>query len=128
VLTERGRKAAHRNYAVAAGQVNMTVIVFVEAGGAWTEVEARCGDSVMRAAKLNGVAGIVGECGGSMTCLTCHCYVEPDRVGELPPPSDDESALLDCLLERRENSRLSCQILVTDQMAGMRFDLPAWQG
>lgn len=103
-------------------------LTFIEASGERTSGEARPGDSVMRAAKALGVPGIIGECNGSMTCLTCHCYVASSGAGPLPGPADDELAMLDCLLERRPTSRLSCQILVTPALDGAVFELPAWQG
>lgn len=106
----------------------MTGIVFREADGREAFVEARDGETVMRAARSAGVEGILGECGGSMSCLTCHCYVASGDVARIPPPTDDEAELLACLMERRETSRLSCQIVVAPGMAGTVFTLPGWQG
>lgn len=103
-------------------------LTFIDDRGGQVKVDARVGDSVMRAAKLGDVAGIVGECGGSMTCMTCHCFVDPAHWDCIPCASDEERQMLECVLERRENSRLSCQIVVTERMEGMRFELPAWQG
>jgi 2Fe-2S ferredoxin len=106
----------------------MPKLIFIDDLGERVEVDARVGDSVMRAAKLGDVAGIVGECGGSMTCLTCHCFVDSAHRDRIPEASTEERQMLECLLEQRENSRLSCQIVVTERLEGMRFDLPAWQG
>jgi len=91
------------------------------------EVEAREGDSVMRAAIENGVPGILGECGGNLACATCHVYL-PDawteRAGEI---YEMERELLDCALDVRPNSRLSCQIAVTPDLDGIVIGLPEKQ-
>jgi 2Fe-2S ferredoxin len=106
----------------------MVELVFVENSGKSHVVEAKPGQSVMRAATGANLPGILAECGGCATCMTCHCFVEPDRLSELPPPGAIEAELLEILFEARPNSRLTCQILVTASMHGMRFDIPAWQG
>jgi 2Fe-2S ferredoxin len=106
----------------------MIELVFVENSGTTHVVDARPGQSVMRAATSANVPGILAECGGCATCMTCHCFVEPDRLPELPPPGAIEAELLEILFEARPNSRLTCQIVVTASMHGMRFDIPAWQG
>jgi 2Fe-2S ferredoxin len=82
----------------------------------------------MTAAVRNGIPGIVGECGGNASCATCHVWVRPEfkeRVGE---PGDMEDDLLDLGVgERRETSRLGCQIEVTDELDGLVVDVPASQ-
>ncbi|MDO7833463.1 2Fe-2S iron-sulfur cluster-binding protein [Sphingobium sp. HBC34] len=106
----------------------MPRLVFVEHDGTVLEVDAREGESVMRAAQAAGVAGILGECGGCMSCLTCHCYVAPADMDKMPPPQAMERELLSAIVDVRENSRLSCQIVATADLEGARFDLPEWQG
>ncbi|HET9629547.1 MAG TPA: 2Fe-2S iron-sulfur cluster-binding protein [Novosphingobium sp.] len=106
----------------------MTTLVFVEADGRRVAVAARDGESVMLAARRAGVEGIVGECGGGMSCLTCHCFVAPDVAERIAPASEAETALLDCLIEQRKTSRLSCQIVVHPGLEGAVFELPQWQG
>lgn len=106
----------------------MPTLTFVEDDGTEVIAQARLGESVMRAARAAGVSGIVGECGGCMNCLTCHCYVPPDLAASIPPPSDGEAAMLDGVALAREGSRLSCQIVVTEQLDGAHFALPPWQG
>ncbi|MGJ0239661.1 2Fe-2S iron-sulfur cluster-binding protein [Novosphingobium fluoreni] len=106
----------------------MPRLTFVEFDGQTREVDARLGETVMRSARNAGVEGIIAECGGSMTCLTCHCYVTLPESGSLPEPSANEQEMLDCVLEARENSRLSCQVVVTPELDGARFDIPQWQG
>jgi 2Fe-2S ferredoxin len=106
----------------------MTQLVFVETAGNTHVIDARPGQSVMRAATSAGVPGIIGECGGCATCLTCHCFIDPSRLSDVPPPGPAEAELLDMLLLRRSNSRLTCQIMVTPALEGIRFDIPDWQG
>jgi 2Fe-2S ferredoxin len=73
----------------------------------------------MEAAIDNGVEGIVAECGGACSCATCHVYVDPQWSGRLPPPHAQEDGMLDCVLDRRPNSRLSCQIKLTEDLDGL---------
>jgi 2Fe-2S ferredoxin len=89
------------------------------------EVDARPGQSVMRAALDAGVEGIVADCGGMLTCATCHVYVASDWVGRLPGPSDEETGMLDfTAADRRGASRLSCQIQVGPETEGLTVELP----
>ena len=88
----------------------MTTIVFRQPDGSEREVEAQAGTSVMQAAILNGVEGIVGECGGSAMCATCHVYVE-EADEALGPMDDTENEMLECTASPRNAcSRLSCQL------------------
>lgn len=103
-------------------------LIFVEHDGARIVWEARNGDTVMRAARAAGVAGIAGECGGCMNCLTCHCYVSEDAARHIPPPAQAELDMMDSIALVRSDSRLACQIVVTQELDGARFDLPEWQG
>lgn len=106
----------------------MTRIVFVEADGRRIEVDAKDGVSVMYAATLNNVMGIVGECGGAAMCATCHCYADPAFADKLPPRSDIEDEMLECTAaERTELSRLSCQIEIKPELEGMVIRLPETQ-
>ena len=106
----------------------MTRITFLSATGVEFVVEASDGDTVMQAAILNDVPGIVAECGGAMMCATCHCYVDPDWQHKVPPPSDGEREMLDCAAsELRQTSRLSCQIKVSADLEGLIVHLPEAQ-
>jgi len=98
----------------------MPKITFEQADGTVVEVDARSGESVMEAAIDNDVAGIVAECGGACSCATCHVYVDPTWVDKLPAPDPMEDGMLDCVLDRESNSRLSCQIRVDDSLEGLR--------
>lgn len=106
----------------------MVRLVFVNPDGTQVDVDARAGDSVMRAVRGAGVAGVPGECGGFMNCLTCHCYVAEKDIARIPPATPGESDMLDCLAERQDNSRLTCQIVVSDALEGAVFIVPSWQG
>lgn len=105
----------------------MVQIVFVEPSGVRREVEAAVGESVMRAALDAGIEGIAAECGGCLTCATCHAYVAEDWVARLTPPSEEELVMVDCAIDVRPNSRLTCQIPVTPELEGLEIEIPASQ-
>lgn len=103
-------------------------ITFIAADDTVTEVEAETGDSVMHAAVAHDVDGIIGECGGSMMCATCHCYVDEAWAGKTGPRNDGEGDLLDCAAsEVRPTSRLSCQIRLSEELDGLVVRLPEAQ-
>ena len=105
----------------------MPKITFVLHDGSSTEVEARIGDSVMQTAVNNMVEGVVAECGGCLSCATCHVYVDDawrDKVGQ---PGSDEEAMLQLAVEPNESSRLSCQVTVTDELDGLVVRVPEAQ-
>jgi 2Fe-2S ferredoxin len=106
----------------------MPQVTYVEHGGARHTVDVPVGENVMRGALYNGVEGIVGECGGGLACATCHCYVEDGWADKLEPPSEAEVQMLEsAVCEVRINSRLSCQIAVTEDLDGLVVDLPEAQ-
>ena len=106
----------------------MANITFIEASGQSTTVNLADGWSLMQGATTNGIDGILGECGGSCACATCHCYVDEARLGELPAASEGELEMLDNVAsERRPNSRLACQIKATAALEGLIVHLPATQ-
>jgi 2Fe-2S ferredoxin len=106
----------------------MITIHLVAADGAETTLQGREGDSVMQTAVAANVAGIEADCGGLMTCATCHVYVREPHASALPAPVDDEVAMLEfTAAERRPNSRLSCQLVLGEALEGMTVDLPATQ-
>lgn len=93
----------------------MSTVVYTADDGSVTTIDGRPGDSVMETAVRNGVPGIVGECGGSLSCATCHVFVAPDTLELVGGPGDLEDEMLDgTAVDRRENSRLSCQIKLVD--------------
>ena len=106
----------------------MANITYVEASGQSTTINLPDGWSLMQGATANGVDGIVGECGGSCACATCHCYVDEARLGDLPPPSENELDMLaNVAAERRPNSRLACQIKASPLLEGLMLQLPETQ-
>lgn len=106
----------------------MANITFVEASGESTTVNLPDGWSLMQGAISNGIEGILGECGGSLACATCHCYVDDFLAGVLPPASADEQAMLENVAsERKPNSRLSCQIKASAALEGGVVTLPECQ-
>lgn len=93
-----------------------------------TTLEAKRGESLMQAAVGANVQGIEADCGGLLTCATCHVYVREPFASRLPPPSDDELGMLEFTASpRRPNSRLSCQIELGDALDGLTVDLPESQ-
>lgn len=105
----------------------MPRITFIESNGEHKEVDAAVGDSVMRAAIDNGVDGIAAECGGCLSCATCHAYVAEEWIGRLSPPSEEEQVMVECAIDVRPNSRLTCQIQVTDALDGLVVHIPVSQ-
>ena len=98
----------------------MPKAIYIEHDGRRTEAEVALGTSLMRGAGDNGVDGIVGDCGGVMSCATCHVFVEPQFLELLPVVSETAAQMLDfTAAPRAENSRLSCQIVMTEQLDGV---------
>ncbi|NMF89727.1 2Fe-2S iron-sulfur cluster-binding protein [Aromatoleum petrolei] len=97
----------------------MPSVTFVLPDGERREVNVLKGASAMSGAVQSGITGIVAECGGSCACATCHVYVDPSCEGLLPERGTLEDELLDAVAaDRRPNSRLSCQIVVTPELDG----------
>jgi ferredoxin, 2Fe-2S len=107
----------------------MPSVTFVEFGGAEHVIDIATGENVMRGALYNDLPGIVGECGGGLACATCHCYVDEAWTGRVGGPSSrDEADMLESTsAEVKATSRLSCQIIVTDEMDGLIVHLPETQ-
>ncbi len=106
----------------------MPKIVFIEHNGEVHEVEAETGSTVMEAAIRNMVPGIEAECGGALACATCHVYVEEDWRDKTGEASEMEEDMLDFAFEVKPNSRLSCQIKVSDELDGLTVRVPERQG
>jgi 2Fe-2S ferredoxin len=91
-------------------------------------LQAQPGQSLMQAAVDNNVPGIQADCGGLMTCATCHVVVHEDWLKQLPPMGSDEDGMLAFTAQTRElGSRLSCQIMLTEALDGLQVKLPASQ-
>lgn len=97
----------------------MPTIKITDVNGETREVDAKPGLSVMEIAVDNNVAGMLAECGGACACATCHAYIDENWLAKLPTMDDMEDAMLDSALERQPNSRLSCQIEITDDLDGL---------
>lgn len=106
----------------------MVKVTFIDADGVETTVSADADDTVMNAAIANGVDGIIGECGGSMMCATCHCQIDKDWADKTGNRMDGEDDMLDCAAsEVTGTSRLSCQVKLSPDLDGLVVHLPAEQ-
>jgi len=103
----------------------MPRVTFLDPRGLPVTIDAAGGVSLMLAAVRAQIPGILGECGGSLACATCHVYVDPAFAAGLPPVSAAEDEMLDATAsERRATSRLSCQIVLTDALDGLVVTVP----
>ena len=103
----------------------MPKVVYVTTSGEQRVIDAEVGDSVMSAAVRNGVPGIIGECGGNASCATCHVWVRDDFLDLVGGPGDLEDDLLDLgVADRRDSSRLGCQVPLTDELDGLVVEVP----
>ncbi|WP_338889147.1 2Fe-2S iron-sulfur cluster-binding protein [Rhodococcus sovatensis] len=93
----------------------MSKVFYLQPDGVEKVIEGTDGESVMTTAVKNGVRGIVGQCGGALSCATCHVFLAEDELDNFSAPSEDEDDMLDCAATDREpNSRLSCQLLLRE--------------
>ena len=103
----------------------MPKVIYVSTAGVEHAVDAVDGESVMATAVKNGVPGIIGECGGNASCATCHVWVRDEFLPLVGEPNDTEDDLLDLgVADRREGSRLSCQITCGPELDGLTVDIP----
>ena len=105
----------------------MTKITYIGYDKKSQTIDVENGLSVMEGAVQNNISGIDADCGGSMACATCHVYVEEGWFNKLPQKEDGEEDMLDMAYETKKNSRLSCQIIVSDRLEGMIVYLPEKQ-
>ncbi|SIN67533.1 ferredoxin, 2Fe-2S [Parasphingorhabdus marina DSM 22363] len=105
----------------------MPQITYIEHDGTEHKVTAQNGQSVMQAAVNNDIEAIVAECGGACSCATCHCYIQEEWFEKTGPVDDMERSLLDFVPSPEPNSRLSCQITITDDLDGLVVRLPESQ-
>lgn len=106
----------------------MPKITYIEHNGTEHTVEADKGASVMEAAIKNMVPGIDADCGGACACATCHVYVDEAWLEKIGKPQAMEESMLDFAAEPKDNSRLSCQISVSEELEGLIVRLPEFQG
>ena len=105
----------------------MAKIKYIEHNGNQHEIHVANGLSVMEGAVQNDIPGIDADCGGGMACATCHVYVKEDWFNKLPTKAEGEDDMLDQAYEPKKNSRLSCQIIVSDDLDGLIVDMPEKQ-
>ena len=97
----------------------MPKITYITPDGTRHEVDVENGYSVMEGAINNEIEGIVAECGGACACATCHSYIDDAWLDKMPPMDDMEDSMLDAAFERKNNSRLTCQIEISDALDGL---------
>ena len=105
----------------------MAKITYIEHSGKEHTVDVQNGLTVMEGAVQNDIPGIDADCGGSMACATCHVYVKDDWYSKLDEKSEGEDDMIDQAYDPKKNSRLSCQITVSDKIEGLIVQLPEKQ-
>ena len=105
----------------------MPKITYKDNSGNSRTIEVDNGLSVMEGAIQKDIPGIDADCGGSMACATCHVYVEEKWLNILPKPEEAEVDMIDMAYEPKKNSRLSCQLIVSDELDGLIITTPAKQ-
>ena len=105
----------------------MPQVIYIEADGTEYWADVGLGESVMEAAKREGVPGIDADCGGVCACATCHVYVPAAWQAATGEPGEDEREMLELATDPRPNSRLSCQIVMTTDLAGLVVNVPVSQ-
>ena len=105
----------------------MPKITYKDKEGNSKTIEVENGLSVMEGAIQNDISGIDADCGGAMACATCHVYVEEKWLDKLPKVDDAEVDMIDMAHEPKKNSRLSCQLIVTDELEGLVVTTPEKQ-
>ena len=106
----------------------MAKVTYIESSGNSHTIEIANGLSVMEGAVQNDIPGIDADCGGGMACATCHVYVNEEWQDKLPAKEDGEEDMLDMAFEPKQNSRLSCQLVVSDELDGLVVNIPSKQG
>ena len=105
----------------------MPEVTFVKFDGTSVMVDVPDGESVMRAAIDGNITEIKADCGGSLTCATCHVHVAPEWRARVGPPSEEESLMLELAVDPADDSRLCCQIAMRGELDGLIVNLPESQ-
>ncbi len=105
----------------------MPKITYIDNEGNSKTIDVENGLSVMEGAIQNNIPGIDADCGGSMACATCHVYVEEQWINKLPKAEEAEVDMIDMAFEPKKNSRLSCQLIVSDELNGLTVTTPSKQ-
>ena len=105
----------------------MAKITYIDYSGNSRTLDVKNGLTVMEGAVQNDIPGIDADCGGGMACATCHVYVKEEWFNKLSKPEEGEKDMLDVAYEPKKNSRLSCQITVSDEIDGLVITTPEKQ-
>ena len=107
--------------------INMAKITYITHDQKKHTIDVQNGLTVMEGAVQNDIPGIDADCGGGMACATCHVYVNDEWFDKIPTKEDGEEDMLDMAFEPTKNSRLSCQIIVSDELDGLTVNIPSKQ-
>ena len=105
----------------------MAKITYITSDNQTHTVEVQNGLTVMEGAVQNDIPGIDADCGGGMACATCHVYVKDDWFNKISKAEDAEQDMIDMAFEPKKNSRLSCQIIVSEELDGLVVTTPSKQ-
>ena len=105
----------------------MALVYYVKHDGGQFEADIPAGNTVMEGAVNNGIDGILAECGGALSCATCHVYVDEAWVDKFEPADEMEQDMLEVVSGPKDNSRLSCQLHIKDELDGLIVHLPESQ-
>ncbi|WP_018148689.1 2Fe-2S iron-sulfur cluster-binding protein [Henriciella marina] len=105
----------------------MPTITYIDHDGTERPIEAKNGETVMETAIKNSVPGIDADCGGACACATCHVYVDQAFMDKVGQPEEMEQSMLDFAENVQENSRLSCQIQISNELDGLKVTTPESQ-
>ena len=106
----------------------MPKITYITSENETHTIDVDNGLTVMEGAVQNDIPGIDADCGGGMACATCHVYVKEEWLDKLPKKEDGEEDMLDMAVVPKKNSRLSCQLIVSDDLDGLIVNIPSKQG
>ena len=102
----------------------MVKVVFIEHDGNNHEVDAYVGENLMETAISNNVPGIDADCGGNCACATCHVFIHPEWTSKVGKRGEMENSMLEFSDDLKPNSRLACQIQISEELEGLTVDLP----
>ena len=105
----------------------MPKIIYIEFSGKEHHIEMPVGYSIMEGAVKNSIPGIDADCGGSCACATCHVYVDEKFIKKIPKAKESEQDMIDFAVNPKNNSRLSCQLMITDELDGIVVRMPEKQ-
>ena len=105
----------------------MPKITYIDSTGELRTIDVEKGLTVMEGAVQNQIPGIDADCGGGMACATCHVYVKEEWLNKIPKVEDAEQDMIDMAFEPKKNSRLSCQLIVSDELDGLVVTTPSKQ-